>query len=44
MKLFTNLSTHTLLLALIASLVTFSACNNPASSEEEHPDPFGAVL
>jgi len=45
MKLFTNFSTHTLILVLIASLVTLSACNNPASSEEEeHPDPVGAVL
>ena len=45
MKLFTNFSTITLLLALIASLVTLSACNNPASSEEEnHEEPVGIVL
>lgn len=46
MKLFTNISTHTLFLALIAGLVTLSACNNPASSEEEehHEDPIGAIL
>lgn len=45
MKLFTNFSTNTLLFALIAGLVTLSACNNPASSEEEeHPAPVGAVL
>lgn len=45
MKYFTKLSTHTLLVALLAILFTATACNNPASSEEEHhEDPVGAVL
>jgi len=46
MKSYKDLSTKTLLVTLTAILFTFTACNNPASSEEEdhHEEPVGAVL
>ncbi|NGP76047.1 hypothetical protein G3570_05360 [Balneolaceae bacterium YR4-1] len=45
MKLFNKFSTNTLLITLAVLLITATACNNPASSEEEeHPEPAGVLL